>query len=131
MVTGLYSPDGSPEKAKTLVLGFRLETYPEFSFDKMATYAINAIFRSRGEFNRAALRVIKGMARPMARGSIRIPGNADIELLDTFNKDWLIVSISHSIDTQAKTFFSDLALEYIRKGDIQGQAAYLPLPISQ
>lgn len=128
IITGLYSPSGDPQKARTLMLGFKLDTYPEFEFEKMKHYAVNGVFRTKAEFNRAALRVARQTSRPRATGSVSIPGNSKIELLDTFNKNWLVVSISHSVDTQAKTYRTNLALEYLLQGDVTGLAAYLPLP---
>lgn len=129
VITGLYHPQGDYTQARTLMLGFRLNTYPEFEFDKMMHYAINAIFTSKAEFNRAAIRIARQVSRPRATGAVTIPGNSKIELLDTFNTNWLVVNISHSVDTQGKTYRTSLSLEYLLQGDVTGQAAYLPLPV--
>lgn len=110
-----------------VLMTLRLDTNPFFAWDKMMFYAINGVLPNQAEFNRVALQISKGAARPRAAGKVTIPGNAQIELLDTFNLEWFIAGISHSVDTQKKTFKTSLSLELILTGEATGTAEILPV----
>lgn len=105
----------------------KVDTDPVFPWSKMMHYAINGVIRSQAEFNRIAAQIAAGVARPRATGTVSVPGNADVELLDTFNDDWVITSISHNIDTQSKSWTTDLSLELILKPQVSAQASLLPI----
>jgi len=97
--------------AKPVLSLIRVSTTPVFSWDKMMFFPIPGVFRSMGEFNKSVLQIIKGVARPRSAGQVSIPGNAQIELLDRFNSNWIVTSVAHTADTQSKNFLTNLGLE--------------------
>jgi len=97
------------------------QTVPKFGWDKMLFYVIPGVVKP-GDVNREAARIARTVARPRATGSVSIPGNAAIELLDTFNKDWVITGLTHAIDTEAKTWSTNLQLEYLIGVEFEGPA---------
>jgi hypothetical protein len=117
------------QSAATPTLMFvRLQADVDIPWDKMAHYAIAGVLRSQAEMNRIALRAARGVARARVTGSVTIPGNAEIELLDVFNGEYIITAVSHQADTQAKSFRTSLQVERIvPMGTPEGVALTLPL----
>lgn len=85
---------------------------PLFPWSKMMFYAIPGILKP-GELQAAARKILKGVTRPRASASVQIPGNGQIELLDTFNSGWVITSVAHNVDTQSKNWRTTLSLELL------------------
>lgn len=110
-----------------VLMTLRLKTVPDFPWDRMAHLPINGVFSTQGEFNRVAYQQAAAIVRPRASGSTRIPGNATIEILDTFNENWVVTSINHSVDTQRKTFTTELGLEFMFPVEPVGTATILPV----
>jgi hypothetical protein len=98
-------------QTQPIIVPMRANTFPEFPWDKQAFYVINGIVTMR-HLAAQAQRILFGFTRCRAAGSVSIPGNAQMELLDTFNTLWGITQITHSIDTQQKTFTTQLGLEW-------------------
>jgi len=98
----------------------RLNTTPVFPWSKMMFYVIPG-FLKQNDLNRAASKISEGVSRPRASGSVTVPGNAEMELLDTFNSDWVIVGISHNISTGQKIWTTTLNLELLAQGDPGGE----------
>jgi len=97
------------------------DTTPFFPWDKMLFYVIPGVVKP-GDVNREAARIARSVARPRATGSVTIPGNAAVELLDTFNKSWVITGISHAISTESKTWTTNLQLEFLMGVEFEGPA---------
>jgi hypothetical protein len=102
-------PGATPTQA--VVVEVNLDTYPKFEWKKGALFAIPQIVKDASEFQRQAIRIAQGQSRPRSSARCRIPGNAQIELLDTVNGKWLVVSISHQVDLQRKTWSTDIGVE--------------------
>jgi hypothetical protein len=98
-------------KTQAVILTVNMDTYPTFAWSKMAVYAIPQIVKDVNELQRLATRISLGQSRPRSSARCKIPGNAQIELLDTINGKWLITSISHQLDLQRKTWSTDLGVE--------------------
>lgn len=113
--------------AAPVIMKLDLDTNPEFAWDKMMFYVINGVLPTQAEFNRVALRIAKGVSRPRAAGKVTIPGNAEIELLDTFNTNWVVTQISQNIDLQAKSWHTSLGLELIADTPLSGEVTILPI----
>ena len=96
---------------QAVMLSVNLETYPTFAWTKMAVYTIPQMVKDINELQRQAVQIAKGQSRPRSLARCKIPGNSNIELLDTINHKWLVVSISHQIDLQRKTWSTDLGIE--------------------
>jgi len=47
-------------------------------------------------------------------GRLSIPGNADIKPFDAWGTDYVIKSVTHNVDLEAKTWTTDL--EFMKKG---------------
>jgi hypothetical protein len=90
----------------------RSSTHPEFKWDKMAFYVLPGIMKL-AEMKAAAKKIIQSFTRARATGSVTIPGNAQIELLDTFNGSYVVVQVSHNVNMQSKTWTTSLALELL------------------
>jgi hypothetical protein len=108
----------APDPAKmnpdvqAMMIAHQYVTEPYFPWSKMMFYVLQGIL-DKGKLKRAAREIAKGVTRPRATGSVTIPGNANIELLDTFNGAWAIVSITHNGDLQSKNWTTSLSLELI------------------
>jgi hypothetical protein len=103
VVNGPFDPkdvmlNGYPRNDAVQLRGvsFRLATTPEFPWDKMALYVIPGTL-SVPDFQMAAARIAFGLTRPRGSAHVTIPGNADIELLDTFNNAYVITEVTHSV----------------------------------
>jgi hypothetical protein len=107
------------ELARPALVTRRLKTTPEFPWDKMMFYVVPGIIK-QGDLNRIAAKISEGVSRPRAAGNVTIPGNANIELLDTVNTIGLVVGISHSCNTQSKEWSTTLNLELLAQGDDGG-----------
>jgi hypothetical protein len=110
-----------------VLMSIRLNTTPNFAWDKMMFYAINGVLPTQAEFNRVAIQISKGVARPRATGKVTIPGNAKIDLLDIFNDNWIITNISHTVDVQSKRWTTNLSLELLVDPVLSGTATILPV----
>jgi hypothetical protein len=96
---------------QAIIMFVNLKTYPEFAWKKGALYAFPVIFRDMNELKRIAIQIAQGQSRPRSQARCKIPGNAQIELLDSINGKWLVTSISHQIDLQRKTWSTDIGIE--------------------
>ena len=105
-----------------------LKTIPTFSWDKMAHFPISGVFRNRAEFNKAVLNLADGISRPRGTGTVSIPGNAQIELLDTFNNQYVVTGIQHSVDSVTKRFGTQLTLELFIEYQSEGDFVQLGAP---
>jgi hypothetical protein len=105
-----------------------LKTYPTFPWAKMGVYTIPQIVRDTNELTRLAIQIARGQSRPRATARCKLPGNANIELLDTINNKWIVTSINHSGDSQRKTWSMELGVELFVPADVAiGQPQVLPL----
>jgi len=93
------------------MIPIRPETSPTFPWDKMLFYPLPGIVE-RPQLQKEAARLAGLLNRPRATGSVTIPGNAEVDLLDTFNTSWQVVGVSHSIDLTSKRWTTTLSLEY-------------------
>jgi hypothetical protein len=98
--------------ASGAMISVRPVTYPEFKWDKMAFHVL-PIKVTEGELKMEAVRVAKAVSSPRGTGSITIPGNAQIELLDSVNEKLAVVGISHNIDLENKVWTTSLELEFM------------------
>jgi hypothetical protein len=96
---------------QAVILSVNMDTYPAFAWKKGALFAIPQIVKDVSELQRQAVRISLGQSRPRSSARCKIPGNAQIELLDTINGKWIVVSISHQVDLQRKTWSTDLGVE--------------------
>jgi hypothetical protein len=96
---------------QAVMLSVNLDTYPTFAWAKMAVYAIPQMVKDVNELQRQAVQIAKGQSRPRSSARCKIPGNAQIELLDTINYKWIVTSISHQVDLQRKTWSTDIGVE--------------------
>lgn len=108
----LLNTEKAGETFQPMMVALNLNTYPEFAWSKMMFYRLPGIV-TKTQLRIAANRLAQGLNRPRAAGTITIPGNANIELLDRVNGAWAVTSVSHTADTQAKTFTTVLGLEYL------------------
>jgi hypothetical protein len=104
-----------------------LVTYPEFAWAKMGVYTIQQVVRDTEEVVRQGIQIATGQSRPRATARCRIPGNAQIELLDTINERWAVTSISQQVDTQRKTWSTEIGVEMIRPEIQVGDWDMLPM----
>ncbi len=89
----------------------RADTNPSFAWDKMEFHVINGTLTPQA-FALASARIVFGLTRARATGQVVVPGNADIELLDTFNGGWVITTINHTINLgKQKDWRTTLGLE--------------------
>jgi hypothetical protein len=114
------------------MLTVNLDTYPEFKWAKGALFAIPQMVRDVNELTRQATQIAKGQSRPRSTGRCRIPGNAQIELMDMLTtgdgQTWLVISIAHQIDLQRKTWSTELGIELFRPSlDIPTSVDMMPL----
>jgi len=98
--------------AQPVMVGLQFATTPSFSWSKAAFIVIPGIVQPN-QLNLSAIQVALDVQRPRATGSVTIPGNANIELLDTFNLNWLVTSIQHEVDCVGKRWSTTLSLEYV------------------
>jgi len=97
-----------------------LETDPEFDWTRAIFAGWPGIF-TREELDRQLEEIKKRVSAFRWRGQLTVPGNADIELLDTIvvagdivgteDDEFLAVSITQSMDTQNKTWTTQMELE--------------------
>lgn len=116
------------DKTQAKMVRVSLDTNPHFDWSRMAHMPLRGILKTEGEFIKAVIQVAKGISRPRASGSTSIPGNAEIDLLDTFNKDWVVTQITHSVSTQSKRWTTSLGLEYYTDFEPSGTITSNPLP---
>jgi len=88
------------------------QTEPEFEWDKMGFYVIPGVVKP-GDIKREAARLQRLVSRPRAVGSVTVPGNAEIELLDVFNRFWTVTGITHDVDVDAKTWTTSVQVELL------------------
>ena len=112
----MLTQEGAGDKFQPMMLALQQQTTPKFEWSKMMFYAIPGIIQAN-QLKLAAAQFLKGVTRPRAAGSVTIPGNAEIELLDRFNGAWVVTGITHNVDTQAKTFQTQLNLEFLMGED--------------
>lgn len=124
------SSNDLPEISEPVFIIINLVTDPEFDWSKMAFYPFSGVFKDIDEFKRAAKIFAGAVSRYRSSGSIEIPGNAEIELLDTFNNDYVVTSIAHNIDTQQKTFRTSLTVERLTSINPQPVGELIVLPVT-
>ena len=107
---------------QVVVIRIPIKTIPEFPWARQAVYTIGPIVQDIGELQRFARRIAQGIGRPRATARCQIPPNANIELLDTINTNWIVTSISHEADTQAKKWTMSVGVElFIDNPDVVGE----------
>jgi hypothetical protein len=106
-----------------------MTSIPTFPWPRIGVYTIPQIVDSRAELIRLAYQMAKGIARPRSASRCQIPGNAQMELHDLINSNWLVTSISHNVDTQAKRWTMNVGVElFVDIGVNVGAPIIKPLP---
>jgi hypothetical protein len=88
-----------------------IKTTPTFPWSRQGVITFGNILPDVGSIYEYTLRTAKAIGRPRATARCQIPPNSNIELFDTINKKWIITSISHEADTQAKRWTMSLGVE--------------------
>jgi hypothetical protein len=101
---------GLPLDAEIMMVFDRVETFPTFAWDKMLFLVVPGII-TPAQLNLIAARLITIESKPRATAQTTIPGNANIELLDTFNGNYIVTSVNHNGDFQSKRWTTSLGLE--------------------
>lgn len=99
-------------KGQPMMVALTRPTIPAFAWSKVSFFAVPGIIQ-RPFLKMTAAKIASIVTRVRAQGSVTIPGNANIELLDTINMAWAVVQITHNVDLQSKTFSTNLQLEYL------------------
>lgn len=93
-----------------------LDTDPQFAWTRAIFAGWPGIF-TREELERQLEEIKKRVSAFRWRGQMTVPGNADIELLDTIvvggddDNEFLVVSVNHNMDTQSKQWSTQMELE--------------------
>lgn len=95
-----------------------LDTDPTFAWTRAIFAGWPGVF-TREELDRQLEEIKKRVSAFRWKGQMTVPGNAGIELLDTVlvggdltaDSEFLVVNISHSLDTQSKQWTTQLELE--------------------
>lgn len=104
-----------PPKTSPALVTLRIPTIPAFPWSKMMFYVVPAILKP-ADLKKMAAQISKGISRPRAAGSVTIPGNANIDLLDTINGSFVVTGITHNVDINSKRFGTTLNLELLGEG---------------